>query len=321
MISSLELAKICGVSQGTVDRALHNRPGIASKTRLHILRMAEKHGYQANPSAVEIMQGKSVIVGGLVPQFNSVFFMDLFQTIAQKLETIGLRLHIGSYATNESFVPMLTDFAARKSAGVIMVPPPGVCPAIPEPVIRSTPVISLLSTMTQAGIHAAHPDEIITGRDATLGLIQRGHRHIAMMDFSNDSYAITARYQGYADAMQNAGLTPMRLRKPDNDSLRQAIHDRRITALFCHNDWLALEAVRQLNSIGYRVPDDVSVLGVDDSPTFTTLCDQITTMRYPRDDIAAHTAAILRGRPIQQRVKPCVWVSRRSVASIGSPTE
>ena len=89
MISSLELAKLCKVSQGTVDRALHDRPGISIKTRDRILRIAAEHGYQANPVATEMMQGKSIIVGGLVPSLNSVFFMDLFQTISRKLDALG----------------------------------------------------------------------------------------------------------------------------------------------------------------------------------------------------------------------------------------
>ena len=51
MISSTGLAKICGVSQGTVDRALHDRPGIGEKTRARILAAVRKHGYQPHPAA------------------------------------------------------------------------------------------------------------------------------------------------------------------------------------------------------------------------------------------------------------------------------
>jgi DNA-binding LacI/PurR family transcriptional regulator len=272
----------------------------------------------ANPVATEMMQGKSIIVAGLVPSFNSVFFMDLFQIIARKLQTIGLRLHICSYASNVDFTEVLSDFAARKASGAIFVPPKNEQPEIPAAVIASMPTISLLTSLSISGIHCVHPDEEQTGFNATSQLIQRGHRRIAMVDFTHDTRPIAARAQGYHLAMQRAHLNPIRLRKPDAQTLTALITEQRITALFCHNDWLALETIRQLNSAGLRVPEDVSVMGVDDSPTFTSLCSQISTMRYPFDDIALHVAAILKGKPLKRKVIACQWIERQSVISIPS---
>lgn len=316
MISSLELAKLCGVSQGTVDRALHDRPGISEKTKARIMRIAAEQGYHANPVTTEMMQGRSIIVGGLVPSFNSVFFMDLFQTIACRLDAMGLRLQICGYDKAQKFLGVLTDFAARKSAGVIFVPPLGTDWFIPQPILSSMPVISLLHSLPIDGMHCVHPDEVKTGFDATRGLIQRGHRRIAMVDYAHDTPAINQRAAGFTQAMQRTGNEPIRLRKPDTSTLIQAIREHQITAVFCHNDWLALEAIRQLHSAGLRVPEDVSVLGVDDSPTFTSLCDEVTTMHYPREDIAEHVSAIMQDKPLKRRVKACTWVERKSVASI-----
>jgi DNA-binding LacI/PurR family transcriptional regulator len=316
MISSLELAKLCGVSQGTVDRALHNRPGISAKTRERILKIAAEHGYQANPVATEMMQGKSIIVGGLVQSLNSVFFMDLFQAISRKLDAMGLRLHICCYDTPQTCEQLVNDFAARKAAGVILVPPLDTHWQIATPVLKSLPVISLIHSTGIEGIHAVHPDEVQTGKDAINGLIKQGHRHILMVDYDSHSPAVLQRAQGYEQAMNKAGLSPIRLCKPDTKTLLKNIRANNITAVFCHNDWLALEVIRQLNSATLRVPEDISVLGVDDSPTFITLCDQVTTMHYPADDIAEHVIAILNGKPLKRRVKPCTWVQRKSVRAI-----
>ncbi|HAI12012.1 MAG TPA: hypothetical protein DCM28_09930 [Phycisphaerales bacterium] len=316
MISSLELAKLCKVSQGTVDRALHDRPGISIKTRDRILRIAAEHGYQANPVATEMMQGKSIIVGGLVPSLNSVFFMDLFQTISRKLDALGLRLQVSSYDSAETCLNVLTDFAARKSAAVIMVPPIGEDWTIPSPVLSSMPVISLLHSPDIRGLHSVHPDEVRTGLDATVGLIKRGHRNILLLDYDSQSPANIQRRTGYEAALAKRGLTPLIMHKSQMHRLLDTIEQHGITAIFCHNDWLALETIRQLNAAGLRVPEDVSVLGVDDSPTFTSLCDQVTTMHYPAEDIAEHVTAILQGKPLKRRVKTCTWVERKSVGSI-----
>ncbi|MFG0250024.1 MAG: LacI family DNA-binding transcriptional regulator [Phycisphaeraceae bacterium JB051] len=316
MISSLELAKLCGVSQGTVDRALHDRPGISAKTRDRILKVAQEHGYQANPVATEMMQGKSIIVGGLVPSLNSIFFMDLFETISRQLDAMGLRLQVCSYDSPQSCLSILTDFAARKSAGVIMVPPVNVDWNTIKPILKSLPIISLIHSPDISDVHGVHPDEVTTGKDAVKGLIKHGHRQILMVDYDSQSPAVLQRAQGYEQAMLKAGLTPMRVCKPDTQTLLKHIQASHITAVFCHNDWLALEVIRQLHSASLHVPDDVSVLGVDDSPTFITLCDQVTTMHYPAEDIAEHVTAILNGKPLKRRVKPCRWVERKSVRAI-----
>lgn len=316
MISSLELARLCGVSQGTVDRALHGRAGISTKTKERILRVASEHGYQANPAATEMMHGRSVIVGGIVPSFNSVFFADLFQTIAMRLRGNGLRLHVCSYEDAASFVEILTDFAARKCAGAVIVAPMREPFAIAPPVIASMPIVSLLSTLSGKAIPGVHPDEHRCGYDATRGLIGRGHRSIVMLDYAFDTPAVAARAAGYEHAMRDAGLSSIRLRKPDRATLLETINARRATAVFCHNDWLALETIRQLHAAGLSVPGDLSVLGVDNSPTFTALCDEVTTMQYPFTDIADHVAAILRGTPLGRPVEPCKWVERGSVRAV-----
>lgn len=313
MISSLELARLCGVSQGTVDRALHNRAGISSKTRDRILRVAREKGYQANPMATEMMQGRSVIVGGIAPSFNSVFFADLFQTIAIRLREVGLRLHICTYDNARTFVEVLTDFAARKSAGAVVIAPMSEPFEIAPPVLKSMPVVSLLNTLPNVKVPGVHPDEFRTGFDATRGLIDRGHRAIVMVDYAFDTPAIAQRASGYERAMRESALVPVRLCKPDRATLIETIRQRRATAIFCHNDWLALETIRQLHAEGLSVPGDVSVLGVDNSPTFTALCEDVTTMQYPFADIADHVAAIVQGRPRKGEIGPCKWVERGSV--------
>lgn len=316
MISSLELAKLCGVSQGTVDRALHDRPGISIKTRDRILRIALEHGYQANPVATEMMQGKSIIVGGLVPSLNSIFFMDLFQTISRKLDVLGLRLQVSSYDSPTTCLSILTDFAARKSAGVVLVPPMGENWTIPTPILSSMPVISLLHSPEISGLHTVHPDEVCTGEDATQGLIKRGHRNILLLDYDNQTPANIQRRAGYEAAISKRGLTPFSLHKSQMHRLIDTVKKHQITAIFCHNDWLALETIRQLNAAGLRVPEDVSVLGVDDSPTFTSICDEVTSMHYPAEDIAEHVKAIVKGKPLKRRVKACKWIDRQSVQAV-----
>ena len=86
-ISMSQLAKICGVSQGTVDRALHNRVGINKETRDHILTMAKKYGYR--PNGTLNTDKKSGMVGIIVFDLYNEYFSELIVEIERKLRSRG----------------------------------------------------------------------------------------------------------------------------------------------------------------------------------------------------------------------------------------
>ena len=86
-------------------------------------------------------------------------------------------------------------------------------------------------------------------------------------------------------------MPPRILRPVDEAGLMAEMTAYRPTALFCHNDWLAMVAIRILQANSVRVPHDVSVLGVDNSPTFRSIYPDLTTMEYPLSAMAERTAA------------------------------
>ena len=101
-----------------------------------------------------------------------------------------------------------------------------------------------------------------------------------------------------------------------DDELAQVIARHGITAIFCHNDWLALSAIRCLARDGLKVPEDVSVLGVDNSPTFVSICPEISSMQYPCADIAAAVLARLQGQTELPLIKDLKVVERKTVTRV-----
>ena len=88
-ITTIELAKLCNVSNGTVDRALNNRKGISEKTKQHILETAKMYGYVPNIHARNLAGGKSSLVGILVFDLNNEYFSELITNIEKELEKQG----------------------------------------------------------------------------------------------------------------------------------------------------------------------------------------------------------------------------------------
>lgn len=280
MISSLELARLCGVSQGTVDRALHGRPGISPATRDRILREASRSGYRPHPAVRELITGVSRTVGAVVPAVNNVFFMDVFESIGRRLRERGLGFQVTPAGTREDFLATLEDFASRRFRVALAIPPEdGI--VVPKTVTSCLPVVSLISPCKGERVTFLSPDEEETGREAVRYLHSLGHRRILHLTYDRPAHAIKARARGYRKQCKALGLAAAVLANPNPRTLREAWETSRPTALFCHNDWLAITAMLQLAELGLRVPEDVSVLGVDHSPTLSALHPDLTTLAYP----------------------------------------
>jgi LacI family transcriptional regulator len=313
LISSLELSRICGVSQGTVDRALHDRPGISEKTKRRILAAAAKHGYRPHPAARELLTGDRRMVGAVVPGVNSIFFMNLVDAIRVELRDDGYRIFVAPYTGEDEFLDVLDDLAARRARAVFAVPPKdGV--RVPDHISRMTTVISLTNSMRGTGVRALTPDEVATGRDAADYLASKGHTELLHLTYVRNVAAIRARARGFMARARERGLRASTLRPPDERRMLEAIERRGVTAVFCHNDWLALNAIRSLEAAGMRVPEDVSVIGVDDAPDFVSIYPDLTTMHYPAEEIARAAKSILAEKTPKDIGRLSV-VERKTVAS------
>jgi len=295
MISSLRLAEICGVTQGTVDRALHNRPDINPETRRRILSAARRHGYVPHPAVRELLRGTCNNLIALVPKFNGHFFMDLVTAIQEGAAGLGYRLVIGAVSDEAGSLETLREFAARRFPAAIIIPPVDNL-KIPPPLAGAIKIISLLSPCQGKGTFFITPDEERTGQDAVNFLISRGHQNILHLTFRRQAYGISARQRGYEKTMTARGLKPLVLRQPDDADLIETIRMEGITALFCHNDWLALSAMRILAQHGLKTPENISVLGVDNSPSFTALFPDITTLEYPVGWIREQVCRVIGGK-------------------------
>jgi LacI family transcriptional regulator len=297
MISSLELARLFGVSHGTVDRALHGRSGISEKTRSKILAAAELHGYVPNPAAREIITGESKVVGALLPQMNSVFFMDLFNEVKECLRSLGFRMIFAAYSDEAEFLELLDEFSARRLRGVVFAPPHDGL-VVPARISRNTKLVSLLSPVSGDGVSFVSPDENATGALAAEHLIACGRKRLLHITYPRESHAIIARKIGFERVCGCENVHCSVLRDPRADALSAKLAEFKPDGIFCHNDWLALSTLRILEREGLSVPESVSIIGVDDSPTFNRLNNEITTIPYPYAWCADEVVAFLNAPPL-----------------------
>jgi DNA-binding LacI/PurR family transcriptional regulator len=117
--------------------------------------------------------------------------------------------------------------------------------------------------------------------------------------------------------MMKEKLKPVVMVPLDESKLIEMCHGRNPpTAIFCHNDWLALNAMRLLQKEGFNVPGDVSILGVDNSPSFNLLCPGISTMEYPCREIAEKISSAMESQNMKIGKLPTFKIIERETVDI-----
>ncbi len=314
-INSIELGRLCGVSQGTVYRALHNKGRVSEKTKEKVLKMAKKYNYRSNPLANEIIRGKSNLVGAVVPVLDALFYIDLLNIIRNKLSDLGFTLLIATADNEESMVKILDEFNLRNFNSAIIIPS---CSSyeIPEYIYAHLKLISLVNPICCA--KNILPNEIQCGVLGTEYLIEKNHKNIIRVyggasDGISDKegWAVEQRNEGYQKTMKSKKLNASFLKIPFSSTpkkdtsylqkqLTKVIKDEKPSAFFCHNDMLANRVINALSVLGFKVPDDFSVLGTDANQSFLQINSQISSVLYPMEEIASQCVDYINGKTLNE---------------------
>jgi LacI family transcriptional regulator len=171
-------------------------------------------------------------------------------------------------------------------------------------------------------------DNVLGGYMATLHLLQQGHLNIAHIKGLLNQPDAVARFVGYKNALQEAGIKvqPKLIKQGDFSSecgyelTKELIESKsHFSAIFAANDQTAYGAIKALHDHGYRVPEDVSVVGFDDLPTSFYFTPALTTMRQPVEEVGVVCAEsilnLLSGERHDVRLPPIELIVRQSTKS------
>ncbi len=322
-----DIARIAGVGLGTASRALRNAPGVAPATRDRVLAVAEQLSYVVSPQASSLRLGSTGRIAVVVPHLDRWFFGAMLAGIESVLRTAELDIllyPVGDIDDRRGFFKRLP--ARRKVDAVVII-------AFPlEPSEQRRLQLMGVHVVAAGGQSVAYPyvciDDEIAGRQAMDHLIYLGHRRIGMLEaIDPDQPCLDSRRSAaYYASLDDAGipLDPALVASGDwggehgAESMAKLLGLREPpTAVYAHSDEVALGAFRTLRRAGLRVPEDISVIGIDDHP-LAELTD-LTTVRQPVHQQGSRAAEIvlglLQGHQIDQAVTmPTQLVIRRSTA-------
>jgi LacI family transcriptional regulator len=287
-----DVARQAGVSFKTVSRVINGQRGVSEEVEARVRAAIVGLGYVVNYSARSLAQGDSTVIGVVIPRITDPRSLDLIYHVGEVAERSRLSIVVFNRPSVDQG-PSVGPFIGHGMLGALMVMGPRsvntYLPMIQALRIPTVVVESLMDGEVEGVVPCVVSDNLGGGRRGVDYLVELGHRRIAYIAGA-DSYQNRMRQQGYVEALAEAGL------KPSEDLIRigrwtwQGGHEQvralmdlpvRPTAVFCANDTMALGAMCALRELGYRVPEDVSVLGFDDIPAAEGSRPALTTVRQP----------------------------------------
>jgi len=295
-ITTKDIARICGVSRGTVDRAINDRPGINPATKEKILSLIKEVGYRPDHLARSLAKGKTYTIGVIVFDLYNRFFSQLVNTIESKAHESEYFISLA--ITDKDPVKerlCIEHFVSRKVDGIIlMTVQKG---RAFEQYLKSinTPLVTIINKISNSWTFVGI-DDLLATRDAVDFLAGRGYKNIVYISpplghkDSRNIYALEQRLAGYREGLKDfgPGIEPAVLRTGDFEIIYRTLKEKLRkgkTALLLSADIYALEALSFLKTKGIRVPGDVGIMGFDNIDVLRYVTPQLSTVSYHIEEI------------------------------------
>lgn len=298
--TSREVADAAGVSQATVSNVLNRPDVVAPETRERVTRAMESLNFVVNRSARELRMGSSEACGVIVLDIANPFWAQVtsgIESVTGPLERAVLLASSGESTVKER--QLLHQLEAAGLLGLLVAPTGEHLDELWRIQARGTGVVLIDHDDATGRLPAVALDHVAGARLATNHLIAQGHRRIAMVNGSIQNHWCRDRRAGYEQVCRSAGITPLEVAVDGMtvasgfDCVSHLLAIDGLTAVFCVNDMVALGVLKGLSERGVGVPEEISVIGYDDSEFSAMLSPALTTVRQSAFAIGAAAARVL----------------------------
>ncbi|WP_375386322.1 LacI family DNA-binding transcriptional regulator [uncultured Microbacterium sp.] len=329
-VTSHDVARLVGVSQPTVSRALRDDPRLSEETKRRVRESAAQLGYVLSDAGRALSSGRTQRIGLLVTDLDNQFYSHVIAPVHRELEREGFQLTLHTEASDNATV--VERLVGNGLDGVILATAT-VDSLVPVRLRdRGLPFVYFNRTTTLVEADAAIVDPAGGFRAAVASARALGHHRIGAILGPQNTSTAQSREAGLRAALELNGLVldPTYVRRGPFDT---DTGDREATAMlslaqpptliFCGNDVVAFGALNAARRMGAAVPGDVSVIGFDDLPAAGWPIIDLTTIAYDISAMAAAAARLITRRisdpsaEISSISFPTTFVERSTTTPLG----
>jgi LacI family transcriptional regulator len=301
-----EVARAAGVHPSTASRALnaHTRGKVSAATAGQVMAAAQRLGYQPNSLARALRMSRTFSVGMLVPDITNPLFPPIVRGIEDRLRLNGFTLVLANTDNDDDKERTLFDaMVARRVDGLILATARREYPLLTEVGASRVPCVLVNRTTDDTAVPAVLGDDHAGIGQAVRHLVELGHRRIAHVGGTQTVSTGVVRHNSFLSWMRHHGLEP----DPELVVIAEWFQEERgaeafrelfargadFTAVVCGNDLIALGGYDVLRERGLSCPDDVSIVGYNDTPFNDNFSPALTSVRIPQYHIGYRVADLL----------------------------
>lgn len=290
-----DIARLAGVSRTTVSRVLNHKPDVDSATRERILRIIEEQNFVPSTTASGLAGGRSRLIGILIPAWTWPLIPDLTPGIVEVVKQTPYELVL--YSINDEDIERDRSevinrlLASQLTAGLLAIFPAHVSQHLTHLYKQGFPVVIIDDQEVQV-TPWVRADNTTGACSAVRHLIGLGHRRIAHVQGPSEYLVSHDRYNGYRQALLEAGITPDPALVLEGNFLAPSGRacagkffelppEKRPTAIFAGSDQMAYGVLAAAEDYGLSIPQDIALVGFDDDAPSVHTSPALTTVRQP----------------------------------------
>ena len=316
MASIRDVARLAGVSLSTVSRVVRGSPLVNARTRARVEVAIAQVDYRPNLLAQGLRSRKGGVIGLVVPEIIDEVFSTFIHHVERCCVERGFDLIVGNTAGHpETEGAFIEKLLRRQVDGIIFSRFSDRSQVVSRIERRNVPVVVIDRAHDREDIPTVVLDNYRAGLLAAEHLIGLGHRRLGEVTGPRDITLARERHRGYAAAIRRHGLTlaPRHVLEGDFEFesgraaaealFRQGRPD--VTAVWCQADPMAVGVWSVLLNKGLRVPQDVSVMGMDNNVISQMTVPPLTTVTQPFEEMCRRAVELVvamhRGERVKQR--------------------
>ncbi len=322
-----DVAKAAGVSASTVSRALSGSELVDPRTREHVLRVADELGYVPNRAARGLITGRTGNLGLILPDLANPFFPEVVKGVQARAREADYSVFLADTDEDPTAELGLVRALAKQVDGIILC-----SPRMSTEDMRAAATCSCVVAVNRRGaqVPAITIDNVDGMRQAMAHLAALEHRRIGYVAGPRSSWSNRERARGIRLAAEAEGVELVEVghvppRFEGGVAAADLVVAAKVTAVVAYNDLVAMGLMSRLASRGIAVPQEISVVGIDDIPMAGMFTPGLTTVSVPKEQCGRAAVELLlklldepgvraprREVPTQLLVRDTTTVARRS---------